>query len=121
MHKGLIAIVEDDPAMRRSIDRLLCAHGYGTAAFASAEAFLVSDATGRATALVLDIHLPGMSGIELCQRLRDARSGLPVVLVTAYDDEAARADALAAGCVDCLHKPFEAERLIAALQRPGPS
>jgi FixJ family two-component response regulator len=117
LHNGLIAIVEDDPAMRKSIARLLRAHGYATAAFASAEDFLVSDAADRASGLVLDNHLPGMSGIELCRRLRGGRSGLPVVFVTAYEDEAAQADALAAGCVDYLQKPFEAERLIEALQR----
>jgi len=117
VHKGLIAIVEDDPAMRKSVDRLLRAHGYDTIAFPSAEEFLVSDAAERARALVLDNHLPGMSGIELCRRLQDALSGLPVVLVTAYEDEGARTDALAAGCTDYLQKPFEAERLIEAIQR----
>jgi FixJ family two-component response regulator len=117
VHKGLVAIVEDDPAMRKSIDRLLRAHGYGTVAFPSAEEFLVSDTAERARVLVLDNHLPGMSGIELCRRLQEARSGLPVVLVTAYEDEGARTDALAAGCTDYLQKPFEAERLIEAIQR----
>jgi FixJ family two-component response regulator len=82
VHKGLVAIVEDDPAMRKSVDRLLRAHGYGTAPFASAEAFLASDAADRARALVLDIHLPGLSGIELCRRLQDGRRGLPVVTST---------------------------------------
>jgi FixJ family two-component response regulator len=116
VHKGLVAIVEDNAAMRKSIDRLLRAHGYGTVAFPSAEEFLASDAAERARVLVLDNHLPGMSGIELCRRLQDARSRLPVVLVTAYEDEGARADALAAGCSHYLQKPFEAERLIEAIQ-----
>lgn len=102
--------------MRKSIDRLLRAHGYDTASFASAEAFLAGDATDGARALVLDIHLPGLSGIELCRRLHHVRSGLPIVLITAYEDDAVRGDALAAGCVAYLQKPFEAERLIEAIQ-----
>jgi FixJ family two-component response regulator len=116
VHKALVAIVEDDPAMRKSIDRLLRAHGCDTASFASAEAFLASEAADSARALVLDIHLPGLSGIELCQRLQHGRSGLPVVLITAYENDALRADALAAGCVAYLQKPFDSERLIEALQ-----
>jgi FixJ family two-component response regulator len=114
---GLVAIVEDDAPMRRSIDRLLRANNYSTAAFASAEEFLQSGIAERALGLVLDIHLGGMSGIELRRRLLAAGSKLPVVFITAFDDEATRAQALAVGCVDCLHKPFEADRLTEALQR----
>jgi len=114
---GLVAIVEDDAPMRRSIERLLRASNYSTAAFASAEEFLQSGIAERALGLVLDIHLGGMSGIELRRRLLAAGSRLPVVFITAFDDEATRAEALAVGCVDCLHKPFEADRLTEALQR----
>lgn len=66
---GLVAIVEDDAPMRRSIERLLRASGYATAAFGSAEEFLHSGLAGQALGLVLDLHLPGMSGIELRRRL----------------------------------------------------
>ena len=114
---GLVAIVEDDAPMRKSIERLLHAIGYSTAAFASAEEFVRSGVADDALGLVLDIHLPGMSGIELRRRLWAAGSKLPVVFITAFDDEATRAEALAAGCVDLLHKPFEAHRLTEALQR----
>ena len=105
--------------MRKSIDRLLRASNYTTVAFASAEAFLQSGVAGCAFGLVLDIHLPGMSGIELRRRLLAAGSKLPVVFITAFDDEATRAEALAAGCTACLHKPFEAHQLIEALQQGG--
>ena len=114
---GLVAIVEDDAPMRRSIERLLRASHYSTAAFASAEEFLQSGIADHALGLVLDIHLAGMSGIELRRRLWAAGSQLPVVFITAFDDAATRAEALALGCVDLLHKPFEAHRLTAALQR----
>ena len=107
--------------MRKSIERLLRASGWSTAAFASAEDFLLSGVAGQAVGLVLDIHLPGMSGIELRRRLAAAGSALPVVFITAFDDEATRAEALGVGCVDCLHKPFEALQLIEALQRDNKS
>lgn len=114
---GLVAIVEDDAPMRKSIERLLSANSYSTAAFASAEGFLQSDIADRALGLVVDIHLAGMSGIELRRCLLAAGSRLPVVFITAFDDETIRAETLAVGCVDCLHKPFEPHRLIEALQR----
>ena len=114
---GMVAIVEDDVAMRRSIERLLRASGYDTTAFASAEDFLESAIVDRAMGLVLDIHLGGMSGIELRRRLAAVNSPLPVVFITAYDDEVTRREAIAAGCVDYLRKPFDANRLTEALER----
>ena len=103
--------------MRKSIDRLLRANDYRTDPYASAEEFLLSEAADSALALVLDMHLPGMSGLSLCKRLQEAGSRLPIVFITAYEDEAMRAEALATGCLDYLQKPFEAERLTAALER----
>ena len=114
---GLVAIVEDDAAMRKSLERLLRASGYTTTAFASAEEFLQSAIVGSAIGLVLDIHLGGMSGIELRRHLSDAGSAIPVVFITAFDDSATRAEAIAVGCVDYLQKPFEASRLTSALER----
>src|SRR5215470_533398 len=114
---GMVAIVEDDAATRRSLERLLGASGYETTGFASAEDFLKSAIVDRAIALVLDIHLGGMSGIELRRHLSAAKSTLPVVFVTAYDDEATRREAIAVGCVDYLRKPFDANRLTDALER----
>ena len=114
---GLVAIVEDDAAMRKSLERLLRASGYTTTAFASAEEFLQSAIVGSAIGLVLDIHLGGMSGIELRRHLSAAGSAIPVVFITAFDDNATRAEAVAVGCVDYLQKPFEASRLTNALER----
>jgi FixJ family two-component response regulator len=116
-HSGVVAIVEDDAAMRRSIERLLRASGYATVAFASAEDFLASAAIDNAMVVVLDIHLGGMSGIELRRHLSAAGSTPPVVFITAFDDEATRAEAMATGCVDYLQKPFDASRLTQALDR----
>jgi len=113
----LVVIVEDDAAMRRSLDRLLRAYGFATSGFASAEGFLQSGLGDSAMGLVLDVHLPGMSGIELRRKLLAAGSKVPVVFMTAFDDDATRAEAIAAGCVDYLKKPFETSRLTDALER----
>jgi FixJ family two-component response regulator len=113
----MVAIVEDDPAMRKSLERLLRANGYTTTALSSAEDFLQSGVGDHAVALILDIHLGGMSGIELRRRLLSAGSQLPVIFITAYEDQAIRAEAHATGCVDFLTKPFEPSRLMDALER----
>jgi FixJ family two-component response regulator len=113
----LVAIVDDDAAMRKSIERLLQAHEYATRGFTSAEEFLESGDADRAIGAVLDIHLPGMSGIELFRHLREVGSKLSVVFITAFDEKAMRAEAIALGCVDYLEKPFEADRLTEALER----
>ena len=75
----------------------------------------------HAIGLVLDIHLGGMSGLELRRRLLAAGATIPVVFITAFDDEATRKEACALGYVDYLQKPFEASRLIGALERGGKS
>jgi FixJ family two-component response regulator len=113
----VVAIVDDDPAMRSSIERLLQASGYGTASFACAEAFLESSVGDAAIGLVLDVEFEGMSGLELLRRLRSSRSTLPVVVITGGDHPATRAEAVALGCVDYLHKPFDAGSLTRALER----
>jgi len=113
----LVAIVEDDVAMRKSLKRLLHVHDYLTVEFASAEEFIRSGIADKVIGLVLDIHLGGMSGIALYRCLLADKSTLPVVFITAFDDDATRAEALALGCVEYLKKPFEANRLTAALER----
>ena len=116
-NERLIVVVEDDTAMRQSIERFLRASGYASTGFSSAEDFLASSILDRVIGLVLDIHLTGMSGIELRHHLSAMQSTVPVVFITAHDDEATRLKALAAGCVDVLQKPFATERLIEALPR----
>jgi FixJ family two-component response regulator len=118
-----VAVVEDDPSMRRSIERLLNAHGYQTEGYASAETFLGRDSANPIGCLVLDIHLGNMSGIQLRRQLRDSGFSLPVIFVTAVDDDALEAEARDAGCLAYLHKPFAANLLLSAIHdaMPGPS
>ena len=80
-------IIDDNPSMLRSIRRLLNAAGFSVETFPSAEAFLEEDGCNRAACVVLDIHLPGMSGFELRRHLTAAGSGLPVIFITAITDE----------------------------------
>ena len=109
----IVAVVDNDPSMRVSLERLLQARGFETEIFPSAEAFL--GAASAADCLLLDIHLGGMSGFELRRRLSSAGSTLPVIFMTAFDDEATRHEAASLGCVAYLRKPFVGQLLIEAI------
>jgi FixJ family two-component response regulator len=112
-----VAVVEDDPSMRRSLERLLNAHGFATEGYSSAEAFLDRDASIQIDCIVLDIHLDGMSGIELRHRLKHSGSRLPVIFITAVDDDTLELQGVQAGCVAYLHKPFPSDLLLGAINR----
>ena len=106
----LIAVVDDDHSFRTAIGRLLTLWGFRVEGFASAEAFLQQPA--RAHCLVLDLHLGGMSGLELQARLMDEGRQIPIVFVTANEDFIVSRIALAAGAAAYLQKPFDDRRLL---------
>jgi FixJ family two-component response regulator len=112
-----IAIVDDNPSMLQGLNRLLSAHGFRVQTFASAESFLEDIAKCKADCLLLDIHLGGMSGIDLQRRLTSLGSDLPVIIMTAVDNEVTRREAFDAGCVVYLKKPFLAKLLIDAINK----
>jgi FixJ family two-component response regulator len=116
----MIAVVDDDPSMLKGIERLLGACGFATKVFSSAEAFIESDGAADVDCLLLDIHLGGMSGIELRRHLAVSGSPLPVIFMTAFDDEATRTTAQSTGCIAYLHKPFVANLLIGAIEKAAP-
>ena len=118
--RKIVAVVDDDPSMLNAAESLLDAQGFATMVFASAEEFLDRGAATQVDCLLLDIHLGGLSGIELQHRLKDSGSTLPVIFMTALDDEAAREQALKAGCVAFLRKPFQARQLIDAIKKAVP-
>ena len=118
--RKIVAVIDDDPSMLRAAENLLDAHGFATKVFASAEEFLARGVATQVDCLLLDIHLGGMSGIELRRQLKVSGSGLPVIFMTALDDEAVRHEALKAGCVACLRKPFQAHQLMAAITNAAP-
>jgi FixJ family two-component response regulator len=113
----VVAVVDDDPAMLKAIARLLKIHGFTVEVFDSAEAFLRRDAASEAACLVLDIQLTGISGLELRRRMRASGDKLPIIFITAVDDEAVHKEAMEAGCVAYLRKPFPATKLIGAINQ----
>jgi len=116
-----VAVVDDDASMLKAAAELLNANGFAVSLFGSAEEFLGSDAASKVDCLLLDIHLGGLSGIELRQRLKFSQPELPVIFMTALDDEKIRQQAIAAGCIACLLKPFPARQLIEALAKSVPA
>jgi len=109
-----IVIVEDDASMSQAIERVLQAGGFAALPFASAEAVL--EAGAAADGLVLDIHLPGMSGFDLYRRLALFDKALPVIFITARDESAVREEAEGlAGAGSYLPKPFSGHDLLDAL------
>jgi FixJ family two-component response regulator len=112
-----IAIVDDDASVRKALRRLLRSAGWHVEVFGSAEEFLQAADQPEAGCLILDVHLPGMCGLELQARLQAAGRCVPVVFITAYGDEQTRAQALRAGALAFLEKPFEEQVLLEAVGR----
>jgi FixJ family two-component response regulator len=112
-----IAVVDDNPSMLQGLNRLLSAHGFQVRTFASAEAFLEADVGCEADCLLLDIHLGGISGIDLQRQLIASGRELPVIMMTAIDNEITRQEAFDAGCFAYLKKPFLSKLLIDAIGR----
>jgi FixJ family two-component response regulator len=113
----LISIVEDDELVRESMKRLLRSLGYAVEAFPSAADFLASRSLAETACLITDIHMPSMTGRELCARLIELGHKIPTILVTAYPDEAARSRALKDGIVCYLRKPFDDNDLADCVQK----
>jgi FixJ family two-component response regulator len=113
--RSLVSVVDDDQSVRESLPDLLREFGFAAEAFSSAEAFLVSEAVGQTSCLILDIAMPGMSGPDLQQELKRRRQEIPIVFITAGGDESVRPRVLAEGAVACLFKPFSDTALLDAL------
>src|SRR3989475_4041036 len=113
--RSLVSVVDDDESVRESLPDLLREFGYAARAFSSAEEFLASDCMGRTRCLILDIAMPGISGPDLQRELRRRRQEIPIVFITAHEDETVRPRLLEQGAVECLFKPFSETALLAAL------
>jgi FixJ family two-component response regulator len=112
-----IVVVEDDPSMRKAMQRILRLGGFAAALFDSAEEALESDAVTNAECLVLDVRLPGMSGFELYRQLTRSGTGTPAIFITAHDEPAVRAEAESLGASSYLPKPFSGRDLLDAVTR----
>ena len=111
VNRRLISVVEDDEFFRESMIKLVKLLGYKVEAFPSAADFLVSPSLAQTACLVTDVHMPGMTGVELHRHLVDAGYAIPTILVTAYPDEVARDRALKDGIVCYLSKPVDDDHL----------
>ncbi|MES1975479.1 MAG: response regulator [Pseudomonadota bacterium] len=112
----IIAIVDDDPGVRGSVDSLLRSVGMASMAFASGEELLASPAHARMACIVTDLHMPGMTGLELQAELTRRGCANPVIVMTAYPTDAARDQALAGGAAAFLTKPVDPDSLLDAIE-----
>ena len=112
-----IAVVDDDPGVRKALARLLSAFGYRAESFASAEEFLSAAPTSKATCLIVDFNLLDMSGLELARRLSTAGFDFPIIFITGSANDTVRMQCMEFGCVAFLHKPFPEDRLMHAIKQ----
>ena len=112
----MVAIVDDDDSMRSALQGLLKAVGLPAKAFGSAEEFLNSGQQHQAGCLIADIRMPGMSGLELQAKLNAERCKIPIIFITAHGDAKMRMQALRAGAVEFLAKPFDDEALLESVR-----
>ena len=103
----LVAIVDDDESLQRSLQDLIESGGLSAICFSSAEDFLDSDARDKVSCLIADIRMPGMSGLELQAKLKAERCRIPIIFITAHGDSKMRIHAIREGAVEFLTKPFD--------------
>jgi len=111
----LISVVDDNDAVRESLKGLIRSVGFAIEVFPSAAKFLNSDHLDDTHCLILDVRMPGMSGLELQRRLVKSNRNIPIIFITALGDDTARSEALKEGAVDYLFKPFSEQALLKAI------
>ena len=110
-----IAIVDDEAAVRKALWRLLSASNLGAETFSSGQAFLGSLTSERPDCVVLDLHMPGLSGLDVLQRMSSAGVTLPTIVITGYDEPDAEMKCMAAGASAYLRKPLDDKTLLATV------
>jgi FixJ family two-component response regulator len=113
--RSLVSVVDDDESVRESLPDLLREFGFASLAFSSAEAFLASDCVDKTKCLILDVCMPGTTGLDLHRELKLRGQPIPTIFMTGKKDEAIRARALEQGAVKFLYKPFSDTALLEAL------
>jgi FixJ family two-component response regulator len=113
----LVSVIDDDDPFRTALVESLCSMGYGVRGFASAEEFVAANGESSCDCLITDIHMPGMSGLDLIRLLMARDSKVPVIMITARAEPGLEARALASGAMFLLRKPFEAEALVGCLDK----
>ena len=117
MSQGMIAIVDDDEALREGMKSLVRSLGYAVSTFGSAEEFLKSEQVSDTSCLITDLQMPGLSGIDLQDWLIAQGHRFPIIFLTAYPDQAARMRAMKAGAIGFLSKPFKFDDLLGYLDK----
>ena len=115
-NRTLVSVVDDDESVRESLPDLLGELGFAARAFDSGETFLASESLGQTKCLVLDIAMPGVSGLDVQQELKARRIQIPIVFITAHKDDMVRLRALEQGAAAYLLKPFSDTALLQALR-----
>ena len=115
MNTPVISIVDDDESVRTALKSLIDSVGFRAEVFGSGEEFLKSPVVSQTDCLIADVRMPGMTGLELQERLNAAGASVPIVYISAHDDKEARARGLRAGAIDFLQKPFSEESLLGAI------
>jgi FixJ family two-component response regulator len=113
----IVFVVDDEPSVRLSMTRLLRSVGLEARTFTSAQEFLLSDRPDAPGCLILDVRLPGLSGLELQERLAAEKIDLPIIFVTGFGDIPMSVRAMKAGAIEFLTKPFREQDLLEAIQR----
>jgi FixJ family two-component response regulator len=114
--KAIIAIVDDDPSVREGLESLIRSAGWRVQTFASAQEFLARPHADAPNCLILDLQLPGLSGLDLQTRMADVGLEIPIVFLTGHGNIPASVRAMKAGAVEFLTKPFDDEELLHAIQ-----
>jgi FixJ family two-component response regulator len=112
---NLVTIVDDDESVREALKGFLQSAGFAAEVFSSATDLLGSNVLDKTSCLIVDVHMPVMTGLELQRRLGNSRFRIPMIFITARDDPQARAQAVRAGAIDFLQKPFAADALLGAI------
>ena len=113
----LISVIDDDYSVRESLEALIRSAGLAVRVFSSAEEFLDSEYFHTTNCVIIDVRMPGMNGLDLQRRLAVDQPELPVIFITAHGDFAGRSQALRAGAVEYLLKPFSDEALLTAINK----
>ena len=120
LKRALVAVVDDDESIRESLPDLLNELGFRTRAFSSAEEFLASGSLDQTKCLILEVAMPGMTGLDLQQRLNGHERKIPIIFITAQKDRDVRDRAFEQGAVSFLFKPFSDTALLEALNKAVP-
>jgi FixJ family two-component response regulator len=113
----VVFVVDDDPSVRKSLTRVVTSAGYAVEAFASAREFLAREPFVGPCCVVLDVRMPGLTGLDLQEALAGAGHRMPIVFITGHGDISMSVKAMKGGAVDFLTKPFDVENLLDAIQR----